>query len=219
MSCNPYTSRLIVLFVMLCFVMSVTVDTESRAESSASESTSTASKSSGAPPMDEIKTRTVKITAAESKDHDLPAAEISLDLAKTGMSGKKFPKEGDYLSLSGPPGPPLGMKISLVEEMPESEDQWRDLVEKRYPKRAPDSGTIGEIEFADGVRPAFTCTIPHGPKKAHHLFVVLAIPESEKGILVDFYRGGGKTSTPSPVDMAKLGDFAELSPSFSIRFE
>ena len=49
--------------------------------------------------------------------------------------------------------------------------------------------------------------------------MLIEVPKSEKGILVDFYPGADEIKTPTPQEMAKQGEFAELSPSFSIRFE
>jgi hypothetical protein len=177
------------------------------------------SKASGETPMDEINTQSVKITRAESEHHKLPAAEISLDLGESGLSGRKFPEKGDYLSLSGPPGGPLGLRISHLASVPSTDEEWQTLIKKLFAERTVEMGTAGEIKFGGENRASLTCTTDSGPARAHHLLIVIAVPDAKDAILVDFYRRAGQTATPGPAELAKDGKFAELSPSFSIRFE
>jgi hypothetical protein len=173
----------------------------------------------GTADMDEIQGPSVKITAAEASRHQLPPAEISLNTGETGMSGMKFSSKDEYFSLSGPPGGPLGLTVALVEKSPKELDGWKSLIEDRFKNRSPEVGSAGEVELDGKARPAFTCTTDGGPSRAHHLLVLMAVPKSDKGLLIDFYSGAGETKTPSPQEMAKQGEFSEISPSFSIRFE
>jgi hypothetical protein len=174
---------------------------------------------SGATNMDEINTQAVKITAAESKSHELPAAEIVLDLGETGMSGRKFREKGEYLTLSGPPGGPLGLTVSHIAKLPKSADDWHSLAKKLNTQESTEMGHVGTLKIAGAERAAFTYTTDDGSDRSHHLMIVFAVPDSKDGILVDFYRGTGTDKTPAPEVLAADDIFAEISPSLSIRFE
>lgn len=168
--------------------------------------------------MDEINSKDVKIEASDAKKHSLPAAEITIDLGETGLSGMKFPNKGEYLSLSGPPGGPLGLTVFHTQELPTTDLEWRKLIEKRYGERATATGRVEAVEIAGKERGAFTFTSDSGPARAHHLLIAFAVPESKDAILVDFY-SAGQGETPSPKILAATKKFSEISPSLSIRFE
>jgi hypothetical protein len=211
------------LFLLIAGVCALPLGLSCGAESAAptvSEQNKTAADApdSGDTAMDEVNTKDVKITAAEAKRHSLPAAEITLDLGKTGLSGTKFPAEGEYLALSGPPGGPLGLAVFHIKELPLNELDWRKLIEKRYAERSPAMGKAEELEIAGGKHAAFTVTTDGGPAKTHHLLIAFAVPDSRDAIVVDFYRGG-QDDTPSPRTLAADKKFSEISPSLSIRFE
>ena len=226
MSFSIVAPRLGVSLLLMCLSWAMGNPCDLRGESPAPEAASppvagppVAKSAEGATSMDEINTQTVKITAAESKSHHLPAAEISLNLGKTGLSGRKFSDKGEYLSLSGPPGGPLGIRISHLASLPSNTAEWRTLIEKRFDGQSPDIGTEGEIKFAGQTCSALTCTTGAGPARAHHLLILVEVPHSKEGLLVDFYHRAGKTETPDPQSLSQDAKFAELSPSFSIRFE
>lgn len=173
---------------------------------------------SGDTSMDEVNTKEVKITAADAKKHSLPAAEITINLGETGLSGFKFANEGEYLSLSGPPGGPLGMTVFHTKHLPKTDADWRKLVEERYDERATAMGEAADIEVAGGKHNAFSCTTDGGPAQAHHLLIAFAVPDSDEAIVVDFY-SAGQGATPSPKTLLAAKKFSEISPSLSIRFE
>jgi hypothetical protein len=219
MSLTRLASRLPMLVFAVCFCLSWGSAAWLRAQAIETDQSPDSAKASGATKMNEINTRKVKITADESKSNQLPAVEISLDLGQTGLSGRKFGNKGEYLRLSGPPGGPLGLIISQVADLMTDPEEWHDLIKDRYAEGPPTLGTVGEIKLAGEKRPAFTFTTGSDAARAHHLLVLVAIPDSQQGLLVDFYRRAGKSETPSPQELAKDEKFAELSPSFSIRFE
>ncbi len=175
--------------------------------------------SEGASNMREIESPIVKITAAESASHDLPPAEITLNTGKLNMSGSKFSLKDEYFTLSGPPGGPLGLVVIRVAKAPKELADWKQLIAELYKDRFPEAGTVGKAELDGKPHPAFTCTTDKGFARSHHLLILIAVPKSDQGVLIDFYSGADKTKTPTPQEMAKQGDFLELSPSFSIRFE
>jgi hypothetical protein len=207
------------LVFAICFCWSPASVSCLQAQSVESDQSHVGAKASGAIKMNEINTRKVIITSEESKSNQLPAVEISVDLGKTGLSGRKFGSKGEYLSLSGPPGGPLGLKISHVANLARGVEEWHSLVKERYGDESPAMGTAGEIKLAGEKRDAFTFTTGSDAARAHHLLVHVAIPGSQDGLLVEFYRRAGKSETPSPQELVKDEKFSELSPSFSIRFE
>jgi hypothetical protein len=174
---------------------------------------------SGATNMDEIDSETVRITAKEAKEHGLPPAEITIILGESGLSGMKFPDKGEYLSLSGPPGGPLGLVVLHIESVPKNNSTWHELIEKRYPERSATMGRAGEIKIGDEKYSAYTFSTDSGPARAHHLLIVFAVPDSKEAILVDFYRAAGKSEIPTPQSLATDEKFSEILPSLSIRFE
>lgn len=169
--------------------------------------------------MRKIESPTVKITAAESASHDLPPAVIALDTGKLRMWGSKFSLKDEYFTLSGPPGGPLGMIVKRVTKAPKDLAGWKALVEENFKDRFPEAGSMGTVEIDGEARPAFTCTTDKSMARSHHLLILFAVPKSDQGVLVDFYSGADETKTPTPQEMAKQGEFSELSPSLSIRFE
>jgi hypothetical protein len=175
--------------------------------------------SEGTPGMKDTPTSILRISAAESASHQLPAADITLDYSVAHMTERKFPAEDQYLSLSGPPGMPLGMKVSHVVTTPTNKAEWESLVEQRYAKQLAELGTAADLKISGAARPAFTCTTGKSHARAHHVLVLIAVPKSKAGILVDFYHRAGKTETPTPQAMAVDGRFAPILQSLSVRFE
>ena len=173
----------------------------------------------GAAPMEEIYTPIVKISAAESARHHLPAAEISFNAGDTSMSGWKFPAESEYMVLSGPPGGPLGLSVTHVATAPADAAGWQALVAKRYADRTPEFGTDADVEVAGSMRPGYTFTTDKGFARSHHLMVLFKIAGSTEGIVLDYFEDAGETETPTPQDMAGEARFADIRQSFSVQLE
>jgi hypothetical protein len=173
--------------------------------------------SAGDTPMEEVHLPAVNITAAESARHGLPAADIQLNVEGVSMSGWKFPEQGEYLVLSGPPGGPMGMSISHVQETPSDASQWKALMDKRYPERSAVAGSTSTIEVAGEKRAAFVFTTDEGFARAHHLMIPMAIASSGDAVLVDLYYGADETPAPTPETMAAYGAFTQILNSLSIR--
>jgi hypothetical protein len=175
--------------------------------------------SKGTTGMDKPRTTILKITAAESAGHQLPAADITLNYSGVPLSERKFPAADQYCSLTGPPGAPLALKMFHLKRPPKDEAQWRRLVEQRYAAKLAELGTTAELKIAGAARPAFTCTTGKKHARVHHLLVLIAIPKSDEGILVDFFHGAGKSKTPTPQAIAVDGKFAPMLQSLSVKFE
>ena len=169
--------------------------------------------------MTEVTGKSVKITADEAKAHELPPVEIRIDLGESGLAGMKFPDKGQYLSLSGPPGGPLGLVIRHIDKLPKSEADWHKLAENRYADGSMKFGKVEKIEFNGKKQDAYTVATGAGPARANHLLIAIAVPVSGDAILVDYHRAGGNTEVPPPISLASDKIFSEISPSISIKFE
>ncbi|MDC0935936.1 hypothetical protein OAS39_06595 [Pirellulales bacterium] len=173
----------------------------------------------GAEKMDESDASTLTITAAESDEHGLPKAAITLHLGDTFMRTAKFPGDGIYVSMSGPPGAPLGLIIQLLHETFGNEAGWRRFIEKSYQDESANFGTAADVEMCGANRPACTFTTGNGNARTHHLAVSVNIPESDQSVVVHFWSAAGKNETPIPNEMVGGGRYAELLQSVAIEFE
>ena len=169
--------------------------------------------------MEQNAPTSITITAAESAERGLPKAKITLDLGETFMTSQKFPGDGVYLSMSGPPGAPLGLSIRLSPEAITDEEGWQRYVEQTWPDEAPKIVAAAEAELCGSSRPA--CTFPTGESLArtHHLMASIEIPDSDQAIIVHFSQAAGKSETPAPSPMVREGRYAQLLQSISINFE
>ena len=164
--------------------------------------------------------KTVKVSAAESASHGLPPAEISVDLGQHAFSTKTFAAKDNYLSLSGPPGGPLGLQVEHIQNAPKDDAAWRKLAETRFAERKPiEMGSAAEVSIASGKNVAFTCTTGESLARAHHLLVTVPVPKTSDGILVDFKFAAAKTKTPTPQAVMSESKFGDLLRSLSIRVQ
>lgn len=169
--------------------------------------------------MEEVYTPRVEVTADEAKRQGLPAATIVLDTGKQGLTGWKLSEKGEYFVLSGPPGGPLGLQVTRAVKAPQNEADWKRLIEARFKDREPEAGTLSEIKLNDEPQAAFTFTTDSGPGRSHHLMTLYLAPDSDACILVDYYEGGEKTSTPTPQAMLSDKAVAHIFKSLSVDFE
>ncbi len=72
--------------------------------------------------------RKVEITAAEAKAHKLAEHRISVDITDSSLSDSKFGDADVYLTLSGPPGGPLGMQLLQNPKRYASDAEFRVAV-------------------------------------------------------------------------------------------
>lgn len=146
--------------------------------------------------------------AAESATRKLPAVNVLVDYTGTGMSANKFPSERAYLSLSGPPGGPLGL---VVEAPGKSVANGIDLsvIAK---ERCGATATIGKpasIVFGGANRPAITCVYGESLARAEHLLIGVQV--GKEGVLIDAVTAAGKAGPTAPAALKpKLGFLAKL---------
>jgi hypothetical protein len=142
----------------------------------------------------------IKIAAADSARHGLPAAAIELDTSEIGFIGSAFPADGVYLSLSGPPGGPLGLALEAYKGIKDAKG-LEAFAAKRYAGDTYVRKGPGTVELAGGRRIAFTCGT--GRSLARSTQFLALVPEREgadAGVLVSFYFGTqGEFSTPEEV--------------------
>jgi hypothetical protein len=129
---------------------------------------------------------------------------------------QEFAFERQYVMLSGPPGEPLGLVVEHVSNVSADDAGWKKLVDQRFANQSPQLGSTAELEIAGGKNPTLTCTTGSSQARAHHLLVLVRIPESKDAILVDFWQGAGQSATPKPETMVKEGEFAALLQSLLV---
>ncbi len=162
----------------------------------------------------------MKIAAADSARHGLPAASIELDVAQAAMWGQVFPGEGVYLNLSGPPGGPLGLALVAYEGIADAA-ALEEFAAKRfagdtYVRKGP-----GTVELAGRSRVAFTCGRGQSLARSTHLLALIPVKEgADSGVLVDFCVGTQRELlTPAEVmKLERLGAGGVLG-SLRVRFE
>lgn len=169
--------------------------------------------------MKELRSPQIKIAASDAASHKLPAATISFNTGETYMSGHTFPEKDLYLRLSGPPGGPLGMEILRVSSVPKNQEGWQQLAEKRYEGRSVESGQAAEVEITGDTRSAFTFTSDEEEARAHHVMVGFPVPQSNEGIVVDFWSAAGDSETPAPDAMLGEDAAGSFLRKLTIRFE
>lgn len=169
--------------------------------------------------MTDADASTLTISAEEAKEHDLPAAAISVEMGDVFMQSRKFPGEGVYVSMSGPPGAPLGMAIQRVPEAIAEQAEWERFVEKQHQEEDAEFGVVEQVEFAGAKRSACTFTTGESMARTHHLAVCVEVPGSEAGILIHFWQAAGKSETPAPAEVVRKGRYAELLQSISVAWD
>lgn len=149
----------------------------------------------------------VTVTAKEAKAKGLWPLGISLNITDTSLSSSRFPDKGVYLTMSGPPGGPLGIRVRKVA-----------LHKVTGPFKAKPSVTWSSdkkelIRVGKRKRVAFAFTQGKSLARAHGCYVHLSAPKVAGKLLLTFYISAGKGKHPGCEALGKLKPFNTVLPS------
>lgn len=154
----------------------------------------------------------ITITEAQATGAGLPAIGIQLDPGSSGFSGKNFSGPGNFLTLSGPPGGPAGLRLDITASEAH-EAGLRAEAAKRYGAEAT-MGSAGTIRIAGQEHPALTLAEGVVPARAEHLLVLVSTPKGN--ILIDYWCSAGRGDPEKPSEWMDNEDQAALLGSLKI---
>ena len=157
------------------------------------------------------RTRTVTITAEEARARGLWPVGVELQLTDGGLTATRFPQEDVYLTVSGPPGGPLGLRIKkgALHKVtgPFESDRETTWMAKR------------EVTIEVGRRKVKARAFTFGKSlaRSHACSVRLDAPAGTAGrLILEFYRGAGTTKHMGCVALASQPPFRELLASLRL---
>jgi hypothetical protein len=162
----------------------------------------------------------LKITSSEAAGHKLPRAAVELDPGATGMSAARFPADGKFVTLSGPPGGPLGLEIEAYKGVTADAAGLEKLVAKRFEGRSPVKGAFGEVSLSGGTCAAMSWATDSSMARAAHLVALFPSKAgASEGVLLDFWMEAGSDPVPAPAEFLKAATYGDVLRSVRVRFE
>jgi hypothetical protein len=151
--------------------------------------------------------RIVTVTAKEAKAKGLWPLGLTLNITDTSLSSSRFPQKGVYLTMSGPPGGPLGIRVRKVA-----------LHKVTGPFKAEPGLTWSSdkkelIMVGKRKRVAFAFTRGKSLARSHGCNVHLSAPKVAGKLLLTFYIGAGKSKHPGCKALGQLKPFNTVLPS------
>lgn len=159
------------------------------------------------------------VTAVDARAKGLPAIGFTVTWSDAGLfQGNVFNGEGNYLTLSGPPGGPLGMAVWGYTSLDATHATLEKVIAQHPPRPPVIRGAPESISLAGAERPALAYI--QGESLARSVTCLVLVPAAgnkREGLIVTFYVAAGSAlATASCKTVVEDRSIAPLVASFRV---